>query len=275
MTTLDEILIKLQKLNKLDEITESIRNIATICSDIKSKQKILESRLNLLASENKELKEEVEIVTNELNRLKQHKNENQHTNYTEKINKSIDRINQQTLNSNLEIAGVPEQENDCPKQIAVAILQKLGFTEENLIKSAHRRKSKNTTAGLPKNIIVSLNNKGQRDQILAESRKIKNLNTTILEKHFNPEYKPKYQSTISTLPATETNTNSRPVYINEHLTDFNKYLLARSKSLRRSGKVLLVYVRNGFVILKVKDDSSEIRIETIRQLDELHIELNR
>lgn len=276
MATLEDILIKLNKLNKLDDISESIQHVSTICNDIIAKQEILELRLNQLDFENIQLKQKVETITNELECIKQqHIKQNNHTHYSERINKSIDRIKQQTLNSNLEIAGVPEFDNDSPKQIALGILQKLGFTEDNIIKSAYRRKSKNTTAGLPKNIIVSISNKGQRDQILAESRKITNLNTTILEQNYISQYKPKYQSTNNTILATDTNSNIRPIYINEHLTDFNKYLLARSKSLRRSGKVVLVYVRNGFVILKVKDNSSEIRIETIRQLDELLIELNR
>lgn len=136
--------------------------------------------------------------------------------------------------------------------------------------TVHSSNSKNTIAGLPKNIIVSITDKGHRDRILAKSRKIKNLNTSILEGNFKPIIKEKStnsQNSNSKSDLTKNDKNSRPIYLNEHLTDFNKYLLARSKNLRRSGKVFMVYARNGFVIVKIEANTPEIRIESVSQLD--------
>lgn len=258
----------------LKEILETVKSNKTDLNDLGLKLDNFESRYNDLSIKY----EDLEHKYTELNEKYESlicENEDIHMKYIA-VNKSIDRINQQTLNSNIEIAGVPELENDQPKQIALCILEKLGFTDESLIKSAYRRRSKNTTAGLPKNIIVSISDKGQRDKNLGVSRKIKNLNTTILEQHYKPEYKSKpSDSQNSTLRSTQGTKNWRPIYLNEHLTDFNKYLLARSKSLRRSGKVQMVYVRNGFVILKLNESSPEIRIESVGQLDGLIAELNK
>lgn len=189
------------------------------------------------------------------------------------MNKSIDRINQQSLNSNIEIAGVPELESDSPIEIASIIIRKLGFSEEKIVKSAYRRNSKNKVSGLPKNIIVSIGDKGQRDRILAASRKIKNLNTSILEENYTLVHKQKsdHQSGSSNLQQE----NSRPIYLNEHLTEYNKYLLARSKNLRRSGKIFMAYARNGFVIVRVDHNSPEIRIESVVQLDDINDEHNK
>lgn len=177
---------------------------------------------------------------------------------------SVDRINQQALSSNLEIAGVLETESEDTKEVVSKIINNLGFEIPNIVRSAYRRKTKSTASGLPKPIIVSLVDKGIRDKILATSRKIKNLNTSIIANPIN-----------SISDSSETNqtigvgdSDNRPIYINEHLTDFNKYLLARTKQLYRKNKLYSVYVRNGFILARAKEGSPEIRIVRAAQLDE-------
>lgn len=245
--------------SQLNDLTIKLDNIEARYNDLSVKYEDLEHKYN-------DLNEKYEDLVSE--------NADLHNKYMS-VNKSIDRINQQSLNSNIEIAGIPELESENPSAIVTSIFKKLGFPDEKIIKSAYRRNSKNNVAGLPKNIIVTITDKGQRDRILATSRKIKNLNTSILEEDFNLIYKQKsdpQSSSSSTQP--EKDKNSRPIYLNEHLTDFNKYLLARSKNLRRSGKVFMVYARNGFVIVKVEANSPEIRIQSVVQLDDILHEHN-
>lgn len=153
---------------------------------------------------------------------------------------------QQSLNSNLEIAGIPITDNEQPVKIAATIFSHLGFQNEEIIKHAYRKKSYKTRAGLPPTIIVKIENKGIRDQILKAKRQ-QTLDTSILGQ-----------------PG-----NKRLLYINEHLTDFNKYLFKRSKDLRRCGKIVGAWVRNGYIIIKEKEDSDEQRITNLSQLDEL------
>lgn len=71
MATIDDVLIKLE-LNKLDNITESIQGLAKIFKEIIIKQQNLESRVDLLTDENKQLKNQVEKINCELDRIKQH-----------------------------------------------------------------------------------------------------------------------------------------------------------------------------------------------------------
>lgn len=240
--------------NHLNGLTIKIDNFEAKFNDLSIKYEGLEHKYT-------DLNEKYEDLVSENNDL---------YNKYKSINKSIDRINQQSLNSNIEIAGVPEVQSESPSDIAATIFKNLGFSEENIIKSAYRRNSKSTVAGLPKNIIVAISDKGQRDKILAKSRKIRNLNTSILDGNYNLACKETSDPQGSqSNHQQEQNTSSRPIYLNEHLTDFNKYLLARSKNLRRNGKFSMVYVRNGFVIVKIEANSPETRIESVGQLDDI------
>lgn len=227
MATLDTILVQLEKLNKLDGISISINNLAILYQDIVNKQIQLEERVNFLTDENKQLKNQVN-----------------------KVNSELDRINQQALNSNIEIAGVPSEDLEDTTEIATKLIDHLGFSDKRIIKSAYRKRGKANTAGLPQPIIVTITDKGQRDQILV-ARRNKEINSDIVLPNCSP-------------------VNNRPVYINEHLTERNKYLLARAKELKRNNKVSAAFVRNGFVIIKSNSDTTEIRITNIKQIDELN-----
>lgn len=232
MATLDTILAKLDKLDKLDGLFITIDNLLDSYKDLVNNQQQLEKKVNFLIAENTQLKNQVN-----------------------KVNCELDRINQQALNTNIEIAGVPTKDFEDPKVIASRLIEHLGIKDNNIIKSAYRKRGKPSTAGLPQPIIVTIIDKGQRDKILV-ARRNRDINSdTIL---------PNSTSEVNTLGCNRT------VYINEHLTDRNKYLLARAKELKRCNKVSSAFTRNGFVIIKIDSDPSEIRITTIRQLDEFN-----
>lgn len=228
MVTIEDILLELKKLDKLDAITESINRLATFCTEIQIKQNKLESRVNHLTEENKQLKNQIEIVNCELDRVKQH-----------------------TLNSNIEIAGVPETVDENAEEITKLILQNLGFTEVDTIKNAYRKKGYKKRAGLPQPIIATIRDKGTRDQILKRKR---NLHTNL------------YLDNIIT---NEVESN-RIIYLNEHLTDHNKYLFKQAKDLIRAGKIFSTWVRNGYIIIKETESSIDQRITKFSQINELN-----
>lgn len=234
----------------LTQILETVQSNKSELSEVKTSLKNFEAKYN-------ELSDRCEYLENENEYLKEK---------YDTLSINIDRINQQALSSNLEIAGVLETSAEDIKEIAAKIITNLGFETPNVVKSAYRRNTKSTSSGLPKPIIVSIVDKGIRDKILVASRKIKNLNSTIIT---NPSTSTEDNNESTSSNATVINTPARPIYINEHLTDFNKYLLARAKQLYRNNKLYSVYVRNGFVIARTEDNNSpEIRILKSSQLDE-------
>lgn len=226
-SVIEQITEKLGKLDILDDLREAIRSLTTTCAELNTRQSSLETKITDLSIENLELKTQVS-----------------------KMNSELDRFKQQSLNCNLEIAGIPVTTNEDPVQLAATIFSHLGFKNDAIIKHAYRKKSYRTRAGLQSTIIVKIENKGIRDQILKAKRR-ETLDTSILD---NLDSK-------------------RLIYINEHLTDFNKYIFKRAKDLRRCGKIVGAWVRNGFIIIKEKQDSGELRITSLAQLDELRLRL--
>lgn len=226
---LDDILTKLDKLDSIDKILQSVGNITSSIEEIKSKQIELESTVNVLSLENTLLKNKIETINCELDRFKQH-----------------------SINTNLEIVGVPVSDNEDPTQIATSIFAHLGNTNPQSIKYAYRKKSKKNRAEAP-SIIVATDNKGTRDQILKRKRK-ETLNISILG--------------ITNPQTTQECQQKRLIYVNEHLTDHNKYLLKRAKDLRRSGIVFGAWVRNGYIVVKKEVDSEEQIITKISQINE-------
>lgn len=223
-STLEDVMKKLDKLEILDTIINTIRDIQSSVERMHIKQLKLESTVNELSSENALLKKQIEIINSEVDRFKQH-----------------------SLNTNLEIAGIPLTENEDPTDIASRIFTYLGNTDKNSIKYAYRKRTKRNRAG-PPSIIIATDNKGTRDQILKKKRG-ETLDTSILG-------------------ITEESSHKRLIYVNEHLTDHNKYLLKRAKDLRRSGKVIGVWVRNGYIIIKKEIDSVEKIITKMSQITE-------
>lgn len=105
-----------KKLDLLDTIENSIRDIKTSCKLIEEKQLKLETIVNELSSENTNLKQQI----------------------IETINSELDSVKQHSLKTNLEIAGIPVTENEDLVEISTAILSHLGVTEEKLVKYAYR-----------------------------------------------------------------------------------------------------------------------------------------
>lgn len=224
--TLDDVMKRLDKLEILETIVETIRNIKSSVEQIQKKQLKLESRVNELSSENLSLKNQIETINSEVDRFKQH-----------------------SLNTNLEIAGIPLIDNEDPIEIANRIFTHLGITDSTSIKYAYRKKTKKNRAE-PPSIIIATNNKGTRDQILKRKRR-ETLDIGILG-----------------FSDTEDRSQKRLIYVNEHLTNNNKYLLKRAKDLRRSGIVFGAWVRNGYIIIKKEFDSVEQIITKISQINE-------
>lgn len=223
MVTLDDIWLKLDILDDL---------IST-CAELKKRQLTQDRKISDLSSENLNLKSQIEQVNTELDRFKQ-----------------------EALNTNLELAGIPVSDSEVPVEIASSIFSHLGFKDEKIIKSAYRKKGYNTRAGLPPTIIVTIENKGIRDQILKTKRQ-HTLDTSIIE-------------TTNLAQDTNTPRNKRLLYINEHLTDINKYIFKRAKDLRRCGTIFGAWVRNGYIIIREKENSDIQRITNLSQLDGFH-----
>ena len=66
------------------------------------------------------------------------------------------------------------------------------------------------------------------------------------------------------------NTN---IFISEHLTTKNQELAAIGRRLKRKGKILSSWVRNGRVFIKIKEEDRPVFIKDRQQFSELGLNI--
>jgi regulator of replication initiation timing len=140
---------------------------------------------------------------------------------------AVNRMNQINLNHNMEICGIDEQTDENLITILKDVSQFYGTQIESTDVFEIRRKrfNRNPNNGLPPPIVVKFYNKQKRDQILERSR-TKKLQKKML-RNFN---------TGNTNEANQSQ-GQRFIYLNEQLTNVNKFIFKKVRDLRRNKKV--------------------------------------
>ncbi|XP_053619835.1 uncharacterized protein LOC128682517 [Plodia interpunctella] len=155
---------------------------------------------------------------------------------------------QQLLNNDIEIAGIPEYPNELGIHMAITLSSKLGISlEERDIVSVERAGpvkparplQQDSDSKRPRPLVVKLARRVLRDQLLNAARVRRGLSTAALD-----------FSTTS------------PIYINERLTRTNRQLFyqARAEASRLQWKY--VWTRDGNIFVRKEHGSSRYRIRT-------------
>lgn len=235
-----------------EKLTNSVNSLETVLNDYKE---IVEN----LTKENIELRNDNQVLYSKINNIEYH----------------LDSIEQQKLDHNIVINGVPENENENLENIVADIARKLDVSlnttnhddildvnnqnsdDKNVdvdidtlnsdIKSVNRIKSFNTDSGLPRSIRIVFHNKTKRDLILQSKKKIK-LNTEMLQLNTN---------------------GSRQVFISEQLTSKKQFLFKAARDLKRDNKVKYAWVKDGEIFIRREENGKMIKIKNIQQLRQL------
>ncbi|XP_050664349.1 uncharacterized protein LOC126964996 [Leptidea sinapis] len=165
----------------------------------------------------------------------------------------FDELDQASRSCNVEIQSIPERKGENLIQLSLEISKLLGVElNHSDIRNVHR-----VTPGLPttrpKNIILQLTTRRQRDDLIGAARSRRSLTTAQLF------------GTPTSAAAAVSTTNSR-FFINEHLTLKNKILFSKTRTLAKEKGYKYVWVRNSNILLRKKDDS---RIIHVRCVDDL------
>lgn len=153
------------------------------------------------------------------------------------LRQEVRELQQYTRRENLEIAGVPFTRGEDVYEVVAAVAKclKLKYLRSE-VSVAHRVPAKNKHP----TIIVRFVSRSTREAWLAAVRvdKSKRIST----KDINP-----------TLDAGS-------VYINEHLSPFNKMLLSTGKSLVKEKKLAYAWARDGKVFIKKTPEGKSVRV---------------
>lgn len=141
---------------------------------------------------------------------------------------------------NLEIVGVTELKEENVLDLVIKIAKNVGadITPTNIIQ-ANRVSSRNKQPGRPRVIIAKMQSRLVKDNIISCSRKCR-LTTKDLGLHGD----------------------HKPIYINEHLTVFNKLLLKKCKEVARIKQYQFVWSKHGRIFLRKNDTAPALQISS-------------
>ncbi|XP_052743482.1 uncharacterized protein LOC128199177 [Bicyclus anynana] len=229
------------KMTTLETIKNELANIKTDIADIKNN---ISTRIDEM--ENRVLEVETKLATlsdlqNELITLK------------EKVNCMLEnniKNDQWVRRSNIQINGIPHKKDENLIKVIANLAEKCGYSldPKTDIDFVTRVAVKNDVdSSYPKPIIVKLLSRYKKDDLLSCLRRLKDLKASDVG-----------------FPG-----NQNRVYINDHLSSYNKMLLQKAKLMAKEKKYSYCWVRNCTVMVRQNDNSKIIHITSEESLKKI------
>jgi hypothetical protein len=224
--------VEIKLLKRFDGQDEKISGIEASLSQLQTSYGNLKTDVEALKSEQLQLQSTDAVFDERIKTL-------QKENWDLKLD--IRDLQQYSRKNNIEITGMPITKNEdiCCILENIAMALKITFNRLD-IATAHRVPSKT----IP-NIVVRFVSLAVRDTWLSASRRRKGLSTGEINKN---------------LPMNS-------VYINEHLSPHNKFLLAEARKMKKASKIAFAWVKNGRVLIKVRENDKAIWLRDECDLD--------
>lgn len=146
---------------------------------------------------------------------------------------------------NLEITGIPEAKNESLQAIFLSVANHSGvtLTSEDIV-HINRVQPKQIVKGRPRSIVVKLKNRVLKDNIIAGVRKRRGITTRDIN-----------------IPG-----DSKPIYVNEHLTSQNKMLFKMCREAATAKMIKYVWIRNCSIFMRKNETSPAVLINTEEDL---------
>lgn len=247
----------------LDEFTEKLNIFEESVQHIKRQHEAFDKRIDSLVSTLSNMRTEHISNTQAISHLSQEflslqtkmtTMENENTLLRSKLSNlevlehNLNDIEQRGRMKNLEIFGIAERktENLAPMMCKIASVLGVTMTEGD-IEYATRLPSRVKTNGLPKAIIIQFKSIKLRDSVLSAVRKKRGLTSTDIG-----------------IPG-----DSKPIYINEHLTSKNKAILKATKIKCKELGFQNVWTRNTKIYIRQHNKAPALRIFNLEQLNNI------
>jgi hypothetical protein len=148
------------------------------------------------------------------------------------LSKRVNFLEQKSIENNIEIIGVPEDNNENCVELISNITSKLNIGLS--VRSAYRISSGQKNK--PRKIVAILDSKENKHKLITEARKLK-----LKAKNLNAEW---------------ANDN---IYINEQMTQVNKYIFFKARSAVREVGYKFIWFKDAKIFVK-KNDTSKVLI---------------
>lgn len=226
--TLDTIVVEQQKLRSSFE-----HSIASISEELKS----VKLELTKISEVNENLATKVATLENKNNQM---------TNDLSKLKTENELLKQYTRMNNLEIHGIPVLKNEDVTEIVKNLGKVLQVQVNNSdIDCCHRLPA--SRPEMPPPLLVKFCSRGKKNEILyAKKSRKEHLKSVELG----------------------INAPSRPIYINEHLTEINKLLHKQARDLKKAG-YKYVWTRDCKIYARQHESAKTHRIQTEEDVQRL------
>lgn len=202
---------------------------------------IVESKFTDLDNEIRKLKSMVSEYQTENRSLMEANVEMQNENaiLREKLdltNKNYEKLKQKSLEYDIEISGIEQQEDENLNEISEKLFKALEIDSSKVcVREMYRINTGENESGLPPPIMMKLYKMSDKELIL-KGKKGKTLDTTLI------------------YPKSEKHT----IYIYEHLTNHYRYLFKKARDIKRSGAVKFAWYKDGNILIRKTEKSKVI-----------------
>lgn len=149
---------------------------------------------------------------------------------------------------NLEITGLPELKGEVLTEIMIAIAKHSGVILTNDdIDHVNRVQPRQAVVGRPRAVVMKLKKRILKDNILAGVRRARGITTLNINMPGDPQ----------------------PVYVNEHLTVFNKTLLKNARATASSKQYEYTWTKNCQIYVRKNHEAKGINIRTEEDLKKI------
>lgn len=219
--------------SQMAELDKSVKFISARYDDVMKQMASNNAELKALREENQVLRNNVHNVETRLHRLE-----------IEQV-----RQDQWVRLQNIEISGLPENKEEQTVDLVLKIAEHVGVpTKREDIEFAHRvQTQQHNNSNLPRNIVARLKQRSTKDAIVAAARKLRGINLHDLGLQTVASHKSK-------------------VYVNEHLTKYNKNLLKQCKLRANELSYKYIWTKNCRIYLRRVDGSQHILVLTEEDL---------
>lgn len=231
-------------------------------SDILSRMEFKFSELNnTFKSEIRDLVKTVEFLSSKIDDYElRFKNLEKKITQLEKINENnmsqkndlfelqakVEASEQYARANNIEIIGIPEKKQENLMDVLKKIYSELKVEMPNHIEYASRVTPRDKIEGRPRNVVVKLERRQQKDEIIAAIRKRKGLTAEDIDMRGNQN-----------------------IFINEHLSPKNKLLYKKVRDFSKEQKYKFCWIKNCKIYLRLNENSNHICINHISDLEKI------
>ncbi|KAJ8721776.1 hypothetical protein PYW08_004178 [Mythimna loreyi] len=209
--------------NEFTELKKTVRRLESRQTEVEADITSLKKSMQHHSDEYDDVAKKLENQTKEIKDLHQLKKELEEVKVqNRKLRTDVNASEQRDRLLNIEIVGIPERENENLNEIMLKIGKRteIDIRSDDILQ-VNRVTAKLKVQGRPRNIVVKLRTRQLKDNVISQARK-RRLSTKDLD----------------------IQGNIIPVYINEHLTLYNKNLLKKAKDIANLKEYQYIWTKN-------------------------------